>query len=203
MSSYETQKTGLSRAEWTVVIATVIVGALVASCFGAPVTAQAGGAPPDPTEGTTYRYQIDGAPPEWIAVMQEAISLRRTALDEFVAAGESAALAAIASAQTDAELATAHLQLRGFRLIAVELADIPMRGDILAEDVGRLILQRIEVGAFGVFSDAERAALAQAAFDFCRGVIAEEAAIRAARWNTMASREIAIPSDLGSPILVE
>lgn len=203
MSIYETNDRGLSRKEWAVVIAAIILGALVASCFGRPVPAQSGAAPPPPPPGYAYRYQLgDGPLPDWIVVMQEALALRRTALDEFVAAGEASARAAISSAQTDTDPAIANLQLRGFRLIAVELADVARRPDPRSPEVGWLILQRIETGAYGVFTDAEREALAQAAFDFCRQVIAEEAAIRAAQWASQSSTAIDIPSDLGSPVIL-
>lgn len=189
-----------SRELFYVAVVVLVVAAMLWSCAPPPSPAQPGDPIPDPGEGQVWRFQLPGPLPDWVVVMQEALALRRTTLDEFVSAGKAQAQAVIDAPGTDAEVAAAKLLLRGYEIIGTELRDVALRSDIRSEEVGRLILERIEVGAFGIFEDAEREALAQAAFDYSRSVIAAEAATQAAIWNAMATTAIDLPSDLGSPV---
>lgn len=186
------------------IVAFVIV-ALVAAIiiwFAPPAPAQQGAPPPEPGEGRTWRYRITPLP-DWVLIIHEALTLRPTALEDFVAAGMARADAAIGAASTDAEAAAARLQKSAYYTIGAEFARLRLRPGDSVEDTGARLLQLIETGAHGIFTDAERAALATAAATYCQGVIAQEAAAQAARWNAMATATIDVPSDLGSPVSLD
>lgn len=201
---YATNRTARRELAFFVAFVLIVALATLWAC-GPPVApAQQGATPPPPPEGYSYRYEIQTEPlPDWVVVIQEALSLRPSTLDDFVTAGIQQASADYAAASTDAEAATAQLTLRGYHIIAIEFDSLTSRPNVLSESVGRLILQRIEVGAFGIFTPAEREAIAQSAADYARQVIEEEAALRAARWQALATTPVDVPSDLGSPVPLE